>query len=173
MNFGRQAERYHLSFELLYPHHHTQLKFMSRVPRPLEKTDSLLRPFSPLIWSLFTLTTLSFSLMFLVAHSTYSSDGVKQWKLHRHEVSKVNFLLYTFSKVAEPDPVPWFTQKWSAGKFLAFLWSLYALLAVLFYACNLRAHLAALDHEEKIDTLQDVINNRQRPWIFTELAELG
>ncbi len=173
MNFGRQAERYHLDFELLYPHHFVKLKFISRVPRPLEKTDSLLRPFSLLIWLLLTISTLAFSVMFYAAHSTYSSCQIKKEELHREEDSSINFLLYTFSKVAEPDPVPWFTQKWSTGKFLAFLWSFYALMAVLFYTCNLRAHLAAVDYEQRLDSPKDVVNNGQRTWIFMELAEMG
>ena len=57
----------------------------------------------------------------------------------------------------EPDPIPWF-PRWSSGKLLVLLWSIFALIMVQSYMGNLRANLIAVDYESPIKTHQDVLD---------------
>ncbi len=168
MTSGRHTPQFHRHFELLLPFIEAPFAFISRKPSVLERVDNIFRPFSIDIWIVVIATMLCFSVVFYVVHYLYSQKLWKQ-KFHRNEDSSINFILYSFCKITEPDPVPWFTEKWSAGKLLSFQWSLFCLLIVAIYTCNLRAHFAAVDYEKPIDTAEDVIENGKRPWLISEL----
>ncbi len=162
------AKRHHDHMEVLTPHEEQDVSFLSRTPRAVENIDVFLLPFSTLIWSTIMFSLFCLSVLFMIIHKTYTSQEFKHLGLHNRENSYMNFFLYTFCKLTEPDPVPWFTTKWSAGKFLTFMWSMYCLLIVSFYNCNLRAHLSAVNYEKPIETAEDVLLNGQRPWLLSE-----
>ncbi len=160
-------------FELMYPHHLSYTNFVSRSPRPSEKFYVQLLPFSNLIWGLTYLTLAVFSLCFMVTFRVYQKSHLRHENLHMSEDSNVVFLLYTMAKIAEPDPIPWFTRdRWSTGKLLTFPWSLFCLLIVMFYTSKLRAHMSAVEYDDRIDTLQDVLDNGGKPWIMLEMTPM-
>ncbi len=161
----------HRHFDMMLPHQHQNFYIISRQPRALENADAFLLPFSALIWNIISFSLICFGILFFTMHSIYISPIMCQNKFHRRkDESRVNFFIFTICKIAEPDPLPWFSAKWSAGKFLVFIWSMYSLLLVSFYNCNLRAHLSAIDHEKPIDTIQDVLDNGKRPWLMIEVS---
>ncbi len=167
---GRVHLRHQKDMEVMFPHIEQNFYFISRQPRVLENTDGFLLPFSSLIWSIIIFSLLCLSVMFYITHSIYTFPELMYAGLHKKENNPTNFFLYTFCKITEPDPVPWSTERWSTGKFLAFVWSMYCLLIVSFYNCNLRAYLSAVDYEKPIDSTEDVVRNGQRPWLLTELT---
>ncbi len=145
--------------------------FASRVAHPVKSYGNIALPFSLEIWLLIAATGAIFSFLFFALHTIYKSALTEQG-LHRDEESKINFLLYTISKVTEPDPLPWFTEKWSTGKFMTALWAIWALLMVNFYTSNLRAHMTSPKYEKNLDTVQDVANNKGRAWIARHFAPM-
>ncbi len=165
---ARHTVLFHQNFELLLPFHELQYVILSRKPRVIENYYSLLLPFPLNIWMLIITTLLIFVIIFYIIHAIYSRLLTSQ-KLHRKEDSSINFPLFVLFKFGEPDPIPWFTIKWSVGKLVTLQWSIFCLLIVLVYSCNLRAHLAAVKYEKSIDTVQDIIDNGKRPWLMTEL----
>ncbi len=172
MGHGRTSVVYNKHFDIMFPHHQVNFHFISRMPRVVESNYSLLLPFSSLIWGMLVLISFSFSTMFLVSHIVYSRGRSYTKHLYHKEKSISNFYLFTYCKIAEPDPLPWFTHHWSTGKSLTMLWAIYSLLVTSFYNCNLRAYLSALKYEKTLDTVQDVIDNGQTPWIMSEMFEL-
>ncbi len=156
--------------EVMFPHIEQSFHFISRMPRVLENFHGFLLPFSLLIWITIIISLLCLSIMFYITHSIYTFPEFIYAGLHKKESSPFNFFLFSFCKLTEPEPVPWFTTKWSTGKFLAFLWSLYCLLITSFYNCNLRAHLSAVDYEKPIDNAHDVVQHGKKPWLVKELA---
>ncbi len=157
--------------EILVPHMEQNFHFISRMPRVLEHVDSFLLPFSSQIWLIVMLSLLCLSIMFYATHSLYISSALIHAGLHKPETSSMNFLLFTFAKLTEPDPIPWFSQKWSTGKLVTFVWSLFSFLILSFYNCNLRAHLSAVSYEKPIDEAEDVILHGKKPWLMVELEE--
>ncbi len=61
--------------------------------------------------------------------------------------------------------MPWF-PKWSSGRFSIFLWSYLSSFLIMFYTSNLRAHLATVDYEKPLDTLESVAENGKRVFIY-------
>jgi hypothetical protein len=170
MTAGQFTSRIHNHFDLSSLLTQQGYFYASRTPRPLKKLNSIILPFSSLIWILISVTLAAFGMAFMLAHKIYSSDSLAGCQFHRRVRSRFNFVLFTFCKITEPDPIPWFTRKWSAGKMLTFLWSVFGLVVVLFYSSNLRAHLAAVGYEKRIDTAEDVLQNGKRPWLVRELG---
>ncbi len=168
---GRINMRHFKNMEISFPFMEQNFNFISRMPRVLENKDGLILPFSSSVWMIVICSLLCLSVMFYMTHSLYTSPDLIYVNLHKSEMSASNFFLFTFGKMTEPDPIPWFSQKWSTGKFLAFVWSLFSLLIVSFYNCNLRAHLSAVDYEKPVESADDVILHRKRPWLIAELAQ--
>ncbi len=171
MNYGSHGYRYTEKFDLMFPHYFSDMVFISRAPRPAEQYKSVYLPFDLVTWKLIYSHLLLISLAFLATHSVYSRS-LKHARLHNAEDAKTNFFLFTVFRFTEPENIPWFTRKWSSGKFLVFLWTWFSLLIVSFYNCNLRAHLTAIKYEDSIDTLSDVLENGERPWILNEAVTL-
>ncbi len=166
---GRFISRYHRHFEVMPGHEELRSHIYTRLPRPLTNNEGFLLPFNLLIWSLIVGSLLCMSLMFLATHTVYSRH-LQHAGLHSPEDSHLNFVLYTFCKITEPDPVPWFTNKWSTGKLLAFTWSVFSLLIISFYNSNLRAYLTAVDYEKPIDNSQDLLDSGIKTWLISEMA---
>ncbi len=168
---GTVNSRHLKGMEIMSPHIEQNFYFISRMPRVLENSHGFLLPFSKLIWITIITSLLCLSIMFYFTYTLYSLPEFLYAGLHKKETSSLNFFLYTFCKIAEPDPLPWFTCKWSTGKLLTFMWSMYCLLIIFFYNCNLRAHLSAVDYEKTIDNANDVIQHGKTPWLISELAD--
>ncbi len=150
-------------FEMAYvPMTVQDMVFISRMMRPLPTYDNLSRPFSPGVWGAATASLLALGLASLTAYRLYCSAGSEvAAELVRPAHSYANFLLYPLAKIAEPEPLPWFPTA-SAGKLLAFLWTVLASFLVMFYLSNLRAHMIAVNAESPIDSPEDVLANDKR-----------
>ncbi len=168
---GSQATRHHRFMEMMFPHAERNTHFVSRMPRVLERFHGFLLPFSLQIWVIIFMSLLCLSIMFYVTHSVYTGTKLTDAGLHKTERFSSNFLLYTFCKITEPDPLPWFTSSWSTGKLLTFIWSMYSLLVMSFYNCNLRAHLSAVDYQKPLDNADQVLQHAVKTWLVTEVEE--
>ncbi len=167
---GTFTSRHSRDMEMMLSHYEGNTHFISRMPKILESNFGFLLPFSLTIWITVIMTLLCLSLMFYITYCLYDIPELLYAGLHIKETSSFNFFLYTVSKLTEPDPLPWFTSKWSTGKYLTFLWSLFCLLITFFYNCNLRAHLSAVDYEKPVDNAHDVIQHGKRLWLVTEVT---
>ncbi len=115
-----------LDFLPVHETHHWA--FVSRTARPLDsRYDNIVLPFTVPVWVAIAAIALIFAVSFSITHYAYQTTILESLGFHKVERSKINFLLYTVSKLTEPDPLPWFTNKWSAGKFLAMLWTVLGL----------------------------------------------
>ncbi len=138
--------------------------------RPLDRYDNILLPFSTNMWLAVLVTACLFAMSLYATHFAYNMEPLHTEGFHRKERSKFNFVLYTFSRLTEPDPLPWFTHKWSAGKFLAILWAIFGLFLVLCYNSNFRAHLTARTFEKSLDTIEDVVDNDKVSWFPRDIG---
>ncbi len=152
-------------FDYLPVHNTYHFAFASRTAKPLDRYDNILLPFTSPVWAAVAITAIIFSVSFIITHSAYDYSILRSFGFHKRERSKVNFVLFTISKLTEPDPLPWFTQKWSAGKLLALLWAVFGLFLVMCYNSNFRAHLTARSFEKSLDTIQNVADNDGVPWL--------
>ncbi len=172
MSSGRSLLRFNQFFDTMFPHHEVNFHIISRLPRVIESSNSVLLPFSTILWITIFTSLLALATTLLFTHRVYSTNEVyKAYKLHQEERSKINFFLFTICKITEPDALPWFTRNWSVGRIITGMWALFSLMLILFYNCNLRAYLSALKYEKQVDSIDDVLENGHRPWIMIEMAE--
>ncbi len=164
MSSGIITEWFFTKFDFMPIHFSFRSTFASRVAQPVKSYGNILLPFSPNLWLLIVATSFMFVVLFCVTHHIYTSNFPAE-KLHRNEKRRFNFLLFTLSKITEPDPLPWFTQRWSTGKYVSALWTIWALIMVLCYTSNLRAHMSSPQYEKSLDTIQDVADNDNTAWL--------
>ncbi len=60
-----------------------------------------------------------------------------------------------------------------AGSLAVTLWSVFALLLLMFYQSNLRAHLVTVDYEKPMATMQDVLDRGQKIWSINSAYLIG
>lgn len=137
------------------------LKWYTRAPVPIGSYRNIVKVFSMNVWISFMLTLLLFSFLFYLTHSLYEQLDPD---LIVPVSTKWDFLIFPFCKFVEPDPVPWFPA-WSTGRALVLLWSVFSLIIVLAYSCNLRANLIAKDYEAPIKTHQDVLDRGENIYL--------
>ena len=143
--------------------------FVSRSPIPLVSFNNVTKPFAWTVWIAIAVSLLACSAYFLASHKIYSRlQSLTGIKLVQEEVSSLNFFLFTFFKITEPDPLSWF-KEWTGGKAVVFMWSFLALFLSMAYTSNLRAHMMTVRREHPLDTLQDIVDYAHRPWIFNGL----
>ena len=118
-------------------------------------------PFPGKIWVLLAITLAVFSVLFATFHKAYSHLDVG---MVTPEPLRANFFIYTFCKITEPEPLPWFHGKAVGGKIGVSSWTLFTLLMLMFYQSNLRAHMITVTYGKPIDTLQDVLGHGRRVW---------
>ncbi len=158
------AQWFFTNFDFTPIHYVIRTTFGSRVARPVQNYDNILLPFSFELWLAILATSVTFAVLFYGTHLIYESNFPVQ-RLQKVEKLKINFLLFTMSKITEPDPIPWFTAKWSTGRFLTMLWMIWSLIMVMCYNCNLRAHMTSPRYEKNLDTIQDVADNNRVTWL--------
>ncbi len=129
------------------------------------------KPFEAFTWVGIVFTLFLLCTFFLVAHTTYKSLGLGD-DLVLPEGSRFNFFLYGFCKITEPEPLPWFRRA-AAGSLAVTLWSVFALLLLMFYQSNLRAHLVTVDYEKPMATMQDVLDRGQKIWSINSAYLIG
>ncbi len=149
-----------------------ELKFITRSPIPKTTYGNITKPFSLWVWLFSVLSVGACSVMLLITYKMYTSESFSHYKLVAYyEASNLNFFIYPFVKITEPDPLPWFST-WSTGKIVVFWWGVLALFLNMFYTSNLRAYLVTVDYEKPIDTLEDVVSNGQRVYMHYSAARL-
>ena len=144
-----------------------ELRYISKVPQPVKTYDFLISPLDPIVWLLSMLAVLALASIFHIAYHVYMSEHLLKLNLVKYERHALNFYIYSFTKLTEPDPLPWFDNHWSAGRFAYFLWTFLSLLMTMFYTSNLRAHLITVTYEKPIDTLNDIIQNGKTVYLYT------
>ena len=77
-------------------------------------------------------------------------------------------VLFAFSKITEPDPLPWFSRT-SGGRACVFCWTLFCLVMILAYQSNLRAHMTTVRYGKPLNTLEDIVEHGKRVWIVTSI----
>ncbi len=155
--------------EVLRPHIYRFYHFVSRTPKQVASYTSTAKPFFGLFWAMIALTLFCFHIIIYIAHSMYASSFIALEKLHKGQSSFAKFGISVYFKVTEPEAIDMFSHKWSTGRLLSFLWTVFCFFVIAFYNSNLRAHLAAITYEAKIETTQDVVNKGERVWISTEM----
>ncbi len=149
-------------FDISHPVARLEINFISSAPKPVNSFGNLTKPFSARIWLALTITLFLIALGLSSAHSLYSKVNSS---LILPEPNTLNFFLFPFCKLTEPEPLPWFLQKGTGGHFLVFIWAVLSLMMVMFYQSNLRAHLIDVDYEKPIDSLQDVLDQSFKIYI--------
>ncbi len=157
------------SMDILMPHMYRMYYLVSRSPREIASYTSTLKPFSPIAWAGLAGTLWCLHLMIYIAHSVYATKEIAHAKLQRGERSLVSFGISVYFKVTEPEAIDMFTNKWSTGKLLSFLWAVLCFFIIAFYNSNLRAHIAAITYEIPTETIQDIIVNERKVWIMKEM----
>ncbi len=142
---------------------------VSRSPREIASYTSTLKPFSPIVWAAIAVTLLCLHVMIYIAHAVYATKEIAHERLQKGVRSLVNFGISVYFKVTEPEAIDMFTNKWSTGKLLSFLWAVLCFFIIVFYNSNLRAHIAAITYELPTETIQDVIVNERKVWIMKEM----
>ncbi len=138
-----------------------EMRYMYRAPKEVVPFSNVAMPFPGKIWVLLAITLAAFSILFATFHKTYSHLDVGKVT---PEPLRANFLIYTFCKITEPEPLPWFHGKAVGGKIGVSSWTLFTLLMLMFYQSNLRAHMITVTYGKPIDTLQDVLGHGRRVW---------
>ncbi len=98
---------------------------------------------------------------------SFCRHGLAVWShilVNHSKPNKSDFFLKTVFGVTESDPLPWFSQVWSTGKFVSMLWAVFALFINSAYTCNLRSHIMKPITEKPIDRAQDVFDRGQKLW---------
>ncbi len=162
--FTRLIRIYLVSFYLL-PSMCNKLFFIFRAPRKVVSYGNITRPFSIPVWLLTIFTVSVLATMLFASHKVYNNKDIIEYGIMQKVSSQVDLFLYPFVKITEPDPMPWF-DKWSTGRFLVFLWSLTAMILVMFYTSNLRAYMVMVDYEPEPRTLKDIVNRGDRVYIY-------
>ncbi len=143
---------------------------VSRSPREIASYTKTLNPFSPIVWGTVAGTLLCLHLMIYIAHSVYATKEIAHMKLQKGDRSLVSFGISVYFKVTEPEAIDMFTNKWSTGRLLSFIWAVLCFFVIAFYNSNLRAHLAAITYELPTETIQEIIVNQRKVWIMKEMG---
>lgn len=145
-----------------------EMKFLTRAPLKISSFDNLTRVFSPIVWIAIYLCLAALTLMMFITHRIYTQVDLQGHGLaNSNDVPWTNFVLFAFAKFVEPDPIPWF-NRFSTGKMLVLIWSLYTMLIVLFFNSNLRTILIATQYEKPFKTLERIIELDRPTYILKE-----
>ncbi len=155
-------------FDLGFPLVHVQEKYITRKPVPLKPFSNILKPFSTQVWILVLLTMTAFSLLSLMFNKIYK--GVEPFyylDLTKRETSNYLFFLFSFTKISEPDPLPWF-KTWSAGRFMTLVYYIMCALLIISYTCNLRTYMTTIQYEIPPAGRPDLIESQKTVYIPNE-----
>ena len=136
--------------------------YLALAPQEVLSFGNISEPFSELAWVGIYMTLFLLCSLFLLAHNIY--HGLK-CSFVPEEHSNLNFFIYGFCKLTEPDPLPWFKGT-MGGTMLVTLWSFFSLFILMFYQSNLRAYMVTVDYEKPLLTLQDVLDSGKKIWMI-------
>ncbi len=142
----------------------TNLVYMTRPPLPVLTYNRMATPFPNSVWTATLTTILVLACLMFVIHRVHTTTELKRFELVKKVRSQVNFFLFAFAKITEPDPLPWF-QEWSSGKIATLSWSVLSTFMIFFYTSNLRAHLVMIDYEEPPKGVRDIHKRGERVYI--------
>ena len=142
-----------------------------RRPSPVDSFYRLARIFDQITWTVLFLTMVAFAGFLLFAYLLYEKTGMVEFITSK--ISKFDFIFLTFLAGTEPKPFRCFkdrsagilftffflfidkkNEKFFSGEVGLLLWSLTNMLMILFYTCNLRAVLVAVERDTKINSLE-------------------
>ena len=134
------------------------MKWWTRVPIPLVNYENVIRPFTSEVWLALFLSLGAFSFYFGLTYRVYTS---LDQGLTGQLVTPWDFLIFTFCRFVEPDPLPWF-PKWSSGKTMVLAWSIFTMVVLFSYTGNLRANMIRKEYEKPVKVHQDVLDRGTR-----------
>ncbi len=145
-----------------------EMVYGSSVPQQVVSLDNITEPFPGNVWIYTVLTLLLFSFLSYTFHWAYQKLG---HGLVGPESDKSNFFLFTYCKITEPEPLPWFDRV-AGGKLCVTSWGIFCLFMIMFYQSNLRAHMITVKYERPIETLEDVLLRARKVWLPTVAVTL-
>ncbi len=151
-------------FDLGVQVHQTLARYFTRTPRPTSRFGNIVRPFPIDVWTLFALSLFLIATILLMCNSVYNLPYLWEYSLGKKGVPPLNFYLFTYTKLSEPELAPWF-KRWSTGRFVTLLWSVQALFMILFYTSNLRAHMVKADYEDPPRSLEEIAATGNKVYI--------
>ncbi|TRY79392.1 hypothetical protein TCAL_16060 [Tigriopus californicus] len=104
----------------------SQLRYVTRVPTKTVSFGNVVKGFDMFSWIAMFIALTCFSVTFQTMFHVYKFE-LKDKALYNNPGNPVDFFLLTFSTFVEPHKINWFPS-WSAGKMLALLLSVFALL---------------------------------------------
>ncbi len=154
---GGISDRANLLFDLGSPLWHVQEKYITRKPQPLKSLFNIVRPFSGKVWACLFVSLAALASTLLIFNKIYHTVvPFNKMGLTEMEESKYLFYLYVFTRIVEPDLLPWF-NKWSAGKFLTLVFYSTSTFLVVAYTCNLRAYMTTIQYETSPNDRHDLV----------------
>ena len=140
----------------------------SRFPVRLSPWKNVIRVFQSSVW-FFTFGGLfCFSSAFAFIYSCYKSIPTfnQMGLLNENKVTSYSdfFILVTFG-IVEPNSLPWFSNKLSAGKGLILIWALTVQVLILSFNSNLYAEMTRPILEDPINTIDDAIERGEDIWV--------
>ena len=163
--FGHKAPY----LDYTFPIYHVWDIMGSRIPIRLPAYENLILPFPRSVWITSFALFCAMSFIFMGFQETYAKIDTfpelqAEEKFTVQVYSKFDFIIKTFSTLTEPIEINWF-QRWSAGRFLVFIWSIFCLFIGMFYTSNLRAFLISPAFEDYIDYAWQIHERGQRMYI--------
>jgi hypothetical protein len=145
---------------------HAKAQYITRTPQPVAYFGNVFKPFSFPMWLSVIATVSTLATFLFLANVLYQSEQLRDYRISTPENSAINFFLFSFAKLTEPDPLPWFAKTWSTGKMLVLLWSIFSMFVVFFYSSNLRANMMTVEYEPKVETLAQILTRGQKVYMF-------
>ncbi len=155
----------HHFFEKTHAIYFSSMNYAYWRPKEIVPLGDISSPFSWTLWTYIAALLSAFALLFVLLLSVYATldpDLVPS----KPPVSTV--VLFAFSKITEPDPLPWLART-SGGRACVFCWTLFCLVMILAYQSNLRAHMTTVRYGKPLNTLEDIVEHGKRVWIVTSI----
>ncbi len=165
MGFGGITNLFNPYFDFGTPIIQSKTMYFTRTPQPTNLLGNIARPFPTDVWLMFALCLLVVASALHMCNTVYNLTHLAEYQLGKKGVPSLNFYLFAFTKVTEPEIGPWF-KRWSTGRFVTLMWSVNALFLILFYTSNLRAHMVTVDYEDPPKSLEDIAATGNKVYIY-------
>ena len=99
-----------------FPYWIFHMSFFTRHPQPLPYWNTFINIFNLPVWIGLILAQGSFAISFAVIYHFYQKVLQQRLLLKKQaDVNPSDFILLSYFAMTEPDPMPWFSRKFSAG----------------------------------------------------------
>ena len=99
-----------------FPYWAFQMSFFTRHPQPLPSWNTFINIFNFPVWIGLIIAQGSFAISFACIYYFYKTVLKQKLLLKKQYVHPSDFVLLCYFALTEPDPMPWFSRKISAGR---------------------------------------------------------